>query len=121
MLLLFSTSLLGYVFARLSRRTAIHADAVNVDPLRPQILDRGGNPGNLSNRTLGVLRSLAYDACQVPNRYRIDRNLAFDVAPTPFDGGGFAEIHRGRLGDRQVAVKVLRMAVNNDPYKTRKV
>lgn len=84
-------------------------------PFRPQILDRGRNLGRLSNRTLGVLRSLAYNSSQVPNYYKIDRNLVFDVEPEPFARGGFSDVQRGSLGDRLVAVKVLRMAHDNVP------
>ena len=84
-------------------------------PFRPQILDRGRNLGRLSNRTLGVLRSLAYNSSQVPNYYKIDRNLIFDVEPEPFARGGFSDVQRGSLGDRLVAVKVLRMAHDNVP------
>jgi len=82
---------------------------------RPQVLDRGKNLGRLSNRTLGVLRSLAFNSSQVPNHYKIDRNLAYEVDTESFAGGGFSDIRRGTLGNQLVAVKVLRMTVENVP------
>ena len=69
-----------------------------------------------------MLRSLAYNACQVPNRYRIDRHLVFNVEPVAFAGGGFSDVYKGTLGnDQLVAVKVLRMATTNDIHQIQKV
>jgi len=39
----------------------------------------------------------------------------FDVEPEPFASGGFSDVRRGKLGDRLVAVKVLRMTLDNVP------
>jgi len=77
------------------------------NPFRQQVLDRGKTLGRLSNRTLGVLRSLAYNSSQVPNHYKIDRNLVFDVEPEPFASGGFSDVRRGNLGDRLVSISAL--------------
>ena len=55
-------------------------------------LGKGKSLGKLSNRTLSVLRSLAYNFYRVPNRCKIDRSLAFDVDPAIFASGGFSDI-----------------------------
>jgi hypothetical protein len=86
-----------------------------------QVLDHDENLGKLSNRTLGVLRTLAYNACQVPNHYKIDRNMTFDVDTVIFASGGFSDVRRGTLGGQLVAVKVLRMALNSNVPDMQKV
>ena len=68
-----------------------------------------------------MLRSLAYNAGQVPNRYKINRNLTFDVDPVAFASGGFSDVRRGTLGDKLVAVKVLRMAQDSNVVELQKV
>ena len=68
-----------------------------------------------------MLRSLAYNASQVPNRYKIDRSLDFDVDPTAFASGGFSDVRRGKLGDQLVAVKILRMAQDSNVVELQKV
>lgn len=88
---------------------------------RPQVLDHDRNRGSLSNRTLSVLRSLAFNACQVPNHYKVDRSLGYDVDPTPFASGGFSEVLRGNLGSKAVAVKVLRMTEDTNVLELQKV
>lgn len=86
-----------------------------------QVLDHGENLGKLSNRTLGVLRTLAYNACKVPNHYKIDRSMTFDVDTVIFASGGFSDVRKGRLGGQLVAVKVLRMALNSNVPDMQKV
>ena len=88
---------------------------------RSQILDRGRNLGRLSNRTLGVLRSLAFNACQVPNNYKVDQNLVYDVDPVDFASGGFSDVRKGNLGGQVVAVKILRMAKTSNVLELQKV
>lgn len=80
----------------------------------PQVLDRGRNLGRLSNRTLGVMRGLAYNSCQVPTRYKVDQSLDFKIDPAAFASGGFSDVRKGNLGGQLVAVKVMRMDQNTD-------
>lgn len=89
--------------------------------LRPQVLDHGKQLGRLSNRTLAVLRSLAFNARQVPNHYKVDRSLGYDVDPVAFASGGFSDVRKGKLGGHVVAVKVLRMAEHSDILELQKV
>ena len=114
------------ILARVRVHSFISAD-YNTAPissvliLRSQVLDHGKNLGNLSNRTLAVLRSLAFNARQVPNHYKVDRSLGYDVDPVAFASGGFSDVRKGKLGGRVVAVKVLRMAEHSDVLELQKV
>ena len=115
------------ILARVRTRSSTWADYRTTSMLpmlilsRPQILDRGGDQARISHRIIGVLRSLAYNACQVPNRYKIDRNLDFDVDAVAFASGGFADVRRGRLGGELVAVKVMRVASSGNVRQIQKV
>lgn len=88
---------------------------------RLQILDHGRNLGRLSDRVLRVLRSLAFNACQVPNHYKIDSSLAFDIDPVRSASGGFSEVHKGNLGGKLIAVKILRISQQSDVVLLQKV
>jgi len=88
---------------------------------RPQVLEHGRNLGGPWNRTLRVLRSLAYNSCQVPYRYRVDRSLVFEINPVAFASGGFSDVRKGNLGGQLVAVKVMRMALDKKLHELQKV
>lgn len=68
-----------------------------------------------------MLRSLAFNARQVPNSYEVDRSLGYDVDPVAFASGGFSDVRRGNLGGQVVAVKILRMSEHSDVLKLQKV
>ena len=68
-----------------------------------------------------MLRSLAFNARQVPNSYKVDRSLGYDVDPVAFASGGFSDVRRGNLGGQVVAVKVLRMSEHGDMLELQKV
>jgi len=68
-----------------------------------------------------MLRGLAFNACQVPDRYKIDCSLVFEIDPVVFASGGFSDVRRGNLGGQLVAVKVLRTSLNSNLHELQKV
>jgi len=70
--------------------------------------------------TLSVMRSLAHDSAQVPPRYQIDPH-SLSVEKTIIASGGFAEVRKGTLGGRMVAIKTLRTDQQIDPRDLLKV
>ena len=68
-----------------------------------------------------MFRSLAFNACQIPNHYKVDRSLGYDVDPVAFASGGFSDVRKGKLNGQVVAVKVLRMSEHSDVLELQKV
>ncbi|KAF9777432.1 kinase-like domain-containing protein [Thelephora terrestris] len=95
-------------------------DAIVVLDILAKALERVRNLEKLSNRVLLVLQYLAYKAGRIPNRYKIDRSLSFDMDPEAFASGGFSDVRRGDLGGQLVAVKILRIARSNDATELQK-
>ncbi|KAF9646448.1 kinase-like protein [Thelephora ganbajun] len=112
--LLLLTSLLNDRVNRKATTSLEGEDATIVLDILARVLDRGRNQGKLSSHTISVLRSLAYNACQVPNSYKINRSLDFDIDSVAFASGGFSDVWRGNLGGQPVAVKVMRMAQDSN-------
>ena len=88
---------------------------------RLQILNHGGNIGRLSDRAFRVLRSLAINSCQVPNRYKINSSLVFDTDPVRSASDGFSEVYKRNLYGGLVAVKTLRISQETDMVLLQKV
>ena len=76
---------------------------------RPQVFDDGRLGEALLEKVVTAFLGLAYNACQVPNRYKIDRSLAFNVDTAVLASGRFSDLRRGYLGGQLVALKTLRM------------
>ena len=91
----------------------------DVVPFR-QIIRDDKVPIGYERDTLSVMRSLAYDSAQVPPRYQVDPH-SLSVEGTVIASGGFAEVRKGRLGGRMVAVRTLRIDRQTDPYDVLKV
>jgi len=87
----------------------------------PQVVNDDRLHGDLLGHAIVVFLRLAYNTCQVPNSYKIDRSLAFNVDPTVFASGRFSDIRRGNLGGQLVAVKTIRMFVDSDTPGIQKV
>lgn len=66
------------------------------------------------------MRELAYNSGQVPTRYQVEPNT-LKVEDNVIAAGGFADIRRGRLGERTVAVKTLRTGWKGNPQDAQKV
>jgi len=87
----------------------------------PQVFDDSRIQGSLLEKVVAAFLRLAYNACQVPNRYKIDRSLGFNVDPTVFASGRFSDVRKGKLGGQLVAVKTLRMFLDSKMSEGQKV
>lgn len=66
------------------------------------------------------MRSLAHEASQVPPRYKVDPHT-LSVEDSVIAGGACADVRKGRLGDRTVAVRTLRVDRQTDLHDAQKV
>lgn len=90
---------------------------LDADPLRPQVLDRGGNLGSLSNRTLGVLRSLRINLARFQTNTRSTEVWCLMSNPGLSPVEGFQMLERGACGGQLVDIMFIRMAPDsNVPY-----
>jgi len=68
-----------------------------------------------------MLRKLAGNTGRVPDSYLVSRGADYQVEKRIFACGGFADIRRGTLNKKAVAVKTIRTAQDSDMSKIRKV
>ena len=68
-----------------------------------------------------MLRKLAGNAGTLPNNYLVSKGADFQVEENIFACGGFADVRRGVLFKKVVAVKTIRMAQDSNLPKIRKV
>jgi len=81
----------------------------------------GGLQGKLACHTLSMLRKLAGNAGRVPDSYLVSKGADYQVEKRIFACGGFADIRKGKLSKKVVAVKTIRTAQDSDMSKIRKV
>jgi len=86
----------------------------------PQIFREDKVPIGYERETLSVMRSLAHDSSQVPPRYQVDPH-SLTVEGAVFASGAFAEVRKGRLDGRMVAIRTLRIDRQTDPQDALKV
>ena len=86
-----------------------------------QALRGGGLQDKLACHTFFMLRKLAGKTGQVPDSYLVGQDVDYQVEKTIFACGGFADVRRGRLAGKTVAVKTIRTALDSDLSKIRKV
>jgi len=68
-----------------------------------------------------MLRKLAGNTGQVPDSYLVEKGADYQVEKRIFACGGFADVRRGRLAKKVVAVKTIRTALDSNTSKIRKV
>ena len=68
-----------------------------------------------------MLRKLAGKTGQLPESYLISRDADYHVEEQIFARGGFADVRKGTLAKRVVAVKTIRIAQDKDASKIQKV
>jgi len=68
-----------------------------------------------------MLRKLAGSTGQLPDSYLVSDGADYQVEKRIFACGGFADVRRGRLAKKSVAVKTIRTAQDSDMPKIRKV
>ena len=64
--------------------------------------------------------SLAYESSQVPSRYQVNPGT-LSVEESVIASGAYTDVRKGRLGDRTVAVKTLRIGNQIDFHDAQKV
>jgi len=89
--------------------------------LDPQVLNGDRIQSKLACHTLSMLRKLAGNAGQVPDSYLVGKGVDYQVEKRIFACGGFADVRRGKLAKKVVAVKTIRTAQDSDMSKIRKV
>ena len=94
-----------------------HIDA----PAERQALKGGMLHGELARHSLCMLRRLAGNTGQLPNNYFVSRGADYHVEKRIFACGRFADVRRGTLAKKAVAVKTIRVAQDMDVTETRKV
>jgi hypothetical protein len=75
----------------------------------------------LAHHAFSLLRKLAGNTGQLPDSYLIRKDGDYKVEERIFACGGFADVRKGRLANRTVAVKTIRIAQDMDIFKIRKV
>lgn len=66
------------------------------------------------------MRKLAYSSGQVPARYQVNQQ-SLRVETALIAGGAFADVRKGTLGDKAVAVRTLRIDCQTDRTESTKV
>jgi hypothetical protein len=77
--------------------------------------------GTLAHHTFSLLRKLVGNTGQLPDSYLIKKDADYKVEERIFACGGFADVRKGRLANKAVAVKTIRIAQDMDISKIRKV
>ena len=68
-----------------------------------------------------VLRKLAGNTGRLPDSYLVSNGADYQVEERIFACGGFADVRKGILNKKVVAVKTIRLAQDSDLPKVRKV
>ena len=68
-----------------------------------------------------MLRRLAGSTGRLPDSYLVNKGAGFHVEDAIFACGGFADVRKGILANKAVAVKTIRVAQDSNFPKIRKV
>ena len=74
----------------------------------------------LAHKGFVLLRKLAAHTGQLPDSYLVKKGMGFQIEKTILASGGFADIRRGKLAEKEVAVKTVR-TTQDDSLSVRKV
>jgi hypothetical protein len=86
-----------------------------------QVLKRGNLDSNLAGHTFCMLRKLAGNTGRLPDSYLVSEDLDYQVEEPIFACGGFADVRKGKLAEKVVAVKTIRIAQDSNMSRIRKV
>ena len=75
----------------------------------------------LAHRSFSMLRKLAGSTGQLPESYLVNKGADYQVEDGIFASGGFADVRKGTLAKKPVAVKTIRIAQDRDVHKIQKV
>ena len=85
-----------------------------------QALRSGVLKNGLANHSFSVLRKLAGNTGKLPYSYSLGKRADYQVGSI-FASGGFADVRKGTLAKKPVAVKTIRIMQDMDISKVRKV
>lgn len=87
-------------------------------------IDKGLRGGTLqpkvAHHSFSLLRKLVANTGQLPVSYSVNNGARFRVEEKIFACGGFADVRKGKLNKRTVAVKTIRIAQDTNITKIRK-
>lgn len=95
-------------------------DAENTLSTMDKVLRDEKVPGEYRRDTICAMRKLAYNSGQIPPRYQVNRN-SLSSEEGVFANGTFADIRRGSLNNKAVAIRTLRIDLKTDNNKSKKV
>jgi len=75
----------------------------------------------VAHHSFSLLRKLVGNTGQLPVSYSVKKGARFRVEEKIFACGGFADVRKGKLNKRTVAVKTIRIAQDTNITKIRKV
>ena len=75
----------------------------------------------VAHHSFSLLRKLAANTGQLPVSYSVNKRAHFRVEERVYASGGFADVRKGKLNKRAVAVKTIRIAQDSDITKVQKV
>ncbi|KAF9644426.1 kinase-like protein [Thelephora ganbajun] len=103
-----------------SSTTKLHGNDARVTlNVMDEVFGGGKIPAGYERDTLCTMRKLAYNSGQVPHRYQVNRDFLI-VEKGVIASGAFADVRKGRLGGKTVAIRTLRIdrqSDNNEPKK----
>ena len=85
-----------------------------------QVLRTGKIPSEHERGTLCTMRKLAYNSGQVPPRYQVNQS-SLSREPDVIANGTFADVRRGKLDNKAVAIRTLRVDRATDSSQHQKV
>ena len=77
--------------------------------------------GKVAHQGFILLRKLSAHTGKLPDCYLVEKGPGFQVEKPIFAAGGFADVRRGKLAGKKVAIKTIRMAQDQDLLNVRKV
>ena len=104
-----------------SHATLDHASTTTYTSFGYQALGCGDLHSKLAGRAFCMLRKLAGNTGRLPDSYLVSENDDYQVEEPIFACGGFADVRKGKLAEKVVAVKTIRIAQDSNMSRIRKV
>ncbi|KAF9781214.1 kinase-like domain-containing protein [Thelephora terrestris] len=89
-------------------------DAATIINAIDKLLKGGQLPDETQKRALNLMRRLAGASRQVPKSYLVGIFTRCKVEKTIFANGGFADVRKGRLKGKDVAIKTIRTSLQDE-------
>lgn len=85
-----------------------------------QVFRDGKIPKEHTCDIIYIMRKLAYNSGKLPARYQVNRE-SLSVETAVIACGAFADVRKGTLGDKVVAIRTLRISQQTDKNESEKV